>query len=377
MSLDPQDELRTLDGTLHPAVEADDHLKFGTNDGFQTAVRLRVEDYFRTTGRRQRDCPQIYLKTAIILAWLIGSYLLLVLAATAVWQCLLLAVALGLAMGAVGFNIQHDGGHHAYSRWDWVNKLAAMSLDLIGGSSYIWHWKHGVFHHTFVNIAGHDSDIDLGKLGRLTPHQKRLGFHRWQHFYLWALYGFMTIKWQLLDDFVDAIAGRIGGRRFPRPKGWNLVIFLSGKMLFFTLAFVLPMLLHPVWAVLLWFGVASIVLGVVMAVVFQLAHCVCEADFPLPLPNSCRMEHCWAVHQAETTVDFSRSSKVLSWFLGGLNFQIEHHLFPHICHVNFPAISKLVEDTCREFGVKYVEHASFGAGVVSHYRWLRRMGTAV
>lgn len=86
------------------------------------------------------------------------------------------------------------------------------------------------------------------------------------------------------------------------------------------------------------------------------------------------MENAWAIHQVETTVNFSRRSRVESWLLGGLNFQIEHHLFPRVCHVNYPAISKLVEQTCHDFGVRYGEHPSFRAGLSSHFRWLRRMG---
>jgi linoleoyl-CoA desaturase len=318
----------------------------------------------------------MYLKTAVILAWLIASYVLLLFAASAWWQCLPLALSLGLAMGAVGFNVQHDGGHHAYSRHEWVNRLAARTLDLMGGSSYVWHWQHAVFHHTAANVTGHDPDINLAPLGRLTPHQRRLKFHRWQHLYLWALYGFFTIKWQLYDDFHDVVTGRVGGHRIPRPRGRDLVTFLGGRLVFFTLAFALPLLLHPAWAVLLWYGVSSFVLGVVMAVVFQLAHCVPQADFPLPRPDTGRMDHPWAVHQAETTVDFARRSKVAAWFLGGLNFQIEHHLLPRVCHVNYPALSGLVEETCREFNVRYTEHASVGAGVAAHYRWLRRLGAS-
>jgi linoleoyl-CoA desaturase len=248
---------------------------------------------------------------------------------------------------------------------------------MIGGSSFVWHWRHNVFHHTYVNINGEDADVDLGFLGRLTPHHERLRMHRWQHFYLWMLYGFLTMKWQLYDDFHDVISGRIGAKqRFPRPGGWELVTFFAGKLSFFTLAFAIPILLHPVWMVLLLYGVSSFVLGIVMAVVFQLAHCVEEAQFPLPQRNTQRMDHCWAVHQIETTVDFARTSPVVSWLLGGLNFQIEHHLFPRICHVNYPGISRVVEATCREFGVRYSEHASVWAGMVSHFRWLRRMGSS-
>ncbi len=348
--------------------------KFGGDGGFQNELRRRVEQYFKDTGRRQRDCPQMYLKTAVVFAWLVSSYLLLLFVAPAWWLAVPLAVSVGLAMGAVGFNVQHDGGHHAYSRRGWANWLAAKTLDLIGASSYLWHWKHAVLHHTYVNVSGHDSDIDLGFLGRLSPHQRRRWFHRWQHLYLWALYGWLTISWQLYVDFRTLARGRIAGHRYPRPKGWDLVTFVGGKLAFFSLAFAVPMLLHPAWAVLLLYLVASFVLGVVMSVVFQLAHCVPQAAFPAAPEGAAHLESSWAVHQAETTVDFARGSRLLSWFLGGLNFQVEHHLCPRICHVNYPALSKVVEATCREFGVRYAAHKSFLAGLAAHYSWLRQMG---
>ncbi|MBZ5553088.1 MAG: acyl-CoA desaturase [Acidobacteriia bacterium] len=352
------------------------NLKFGKDNSFQMEIRDRVEEYFRSTGRRQRDCPQMYLKTAILLAGFAGLYILLVVVARTWWQALPLAFLLGLSTAAIGFNVQHDGGHQAYSNFPWVNKVMAMTLDLVGASSYLWHWKHGVFHHTYVNITGEDPDIDLGIVGRQTPYQRSFGFHRWQHIYLWPLYGFMAIKWHLYDDFRDVITGRIGDHRIPRPRGRDLVIFLLGKITFFTLVFVIPVLFHPMWVVLLYYGATSVLLGIVLSVVFQLAHTVEQAEFPLPGGGTGSIENAWAVHQVETTVDFSRHSRMAAWLLGGLNFQIEHHLFPRICHVNYPAISRLVEETCHKFGLKYNENKSFWAGVASHFRWLRQVGIA-
>jgi linoleoyl-CoA desaturase len=351
-----------------------DGLKFGLGDEFHCALRRRIDRYFTSTGRRRRGCPKMYLKTAVILGWLATSYGLLVFFAASWWLALPLAISLGLAMAAVGFNIQHDGGHQAYSERPWMNRLMARTLDLLGGSSYFWARKHNAMHHSNTNITGHDDDINLGFFGRLSPHQKRLKFHRLQHYYLWILYGFLPVKWQLYDDFHDWVAGGIGGRRFARPKGWDLAVFLGGKMLFFGLALALPLLMHPAWAVMLFYLMASLVQGIALSVVFQLAHCVEEADFPLPRQDTGRMETPWAVHQVETTVDFARGNRLLSWFIGGLNFQIEHHLFPRICHVNYPALAPLVEETCRQFGLRYVAHETFLAGIVSHFRWLRRMG---
>jgi linoleoyl-CoA desaturase len=352
------------------------HLKFSESDGFLHTLRGRVDEYFRSTGRSPRDCPRMYLKSAIVGIWFVTSYVLLIFAAHTWWTALPLAVSLGVSLAAVGFNIQHDGGHHAYSRRAWMNKLMSMTADLIGASSYLWHWKHGVFHHTYVNVSGHDTDIDVGRFARLSPHARQRLWHRWQQFYLWPLYGLMAARWHLVGDFQDVIAGKIGPHRIPRPRGWNLVIFLGGKLVSFAIAFIIPLCLHSIWDVALFYLIVTGVMGIMLAVVFQLAHCVEEADYPLPAANTLRMEHAWDVHQVQTTVDFGRKSWILCWLLGGLNFQIEHHLFPRICHVHYPALSKIVEETCREFGIRYASHRTFLAGVISHFRWLRRLGRA-
>jgi linoleoyl-CoA desaturase len=356
------------------APEASPSLKFGGDDAFHREVRRRVDEYFDTTGQRRRGGWQMYAKTGVFLGGFAASYALLVFVAQTWWHGLPLAVLLGLAAAGIGLNVEHDGGHQAYSSSRRVNRLMAMTLELLGGSSYVWHWKHAVFHHTSVNVTGHDTDIDLGILARLTPHQRRRAYHRWQHLYLWPLYGLLAMKWHLFDDFRKVVTGRISTRRFPRPRGTELLVFAAGKAVFFALAFGVPLHLHPAGTVLVFYVIASVVAGVVLSVVFQVAHCVEEAAFPLPRADSGRIDHAWAVHQAETTVDFARGSRVVTWLLGGLNFQIEHHLFPRISHVHYPAISGLVETTCREFGIPYAEHPSFRAGIASHFRWLRRMG---
>lgn len=352
-------------------------LKFHSPDGFRQALRQRVDEYFARTGHPPRDCPQMYVKTAIVLSWCAMVYGALLLTAGTWWLAVPLAILLGLSLATAAFNVQHDGGHGAYSNHRWVNKLASMSLDLLGGSSYVWARKHNAIHHSYTNVSGHDDDINVGLLGRLSPHQKRLKFHRFQHLYMWVLYGFLPVKWHLYDDYHDVIIGRIAGHRFPRPKGWDLAVFIGGKAAFLTLAFGIPMMLHPWWWVLALYGIATMVLGVTLSVVFQMAHCVEEAAFPLPQAETGRIESSWAVHQVETTVDFAPRNRVLAWLVGGLNYQIEHHLFPQICHVHYPALSKVVAETCRDFQLKYMAHDSFLAGLGSHFRWLRRMGMPV
>jgi linoleoyl-CoA desaturase len=352
-------------------------VKFNGSDRFLRELRKRVDAYFEQTGRSRRDCPKMYFKTATIFAWFISAYLLLLLVTMHWWLVIPLAVVLGLSVAAIGFNIQHDGGHKAYSEHKWINKVMSLSLDLMGGSSYMWDWKHNSIHHTYPNVNGHDDDINIGKLGRLAPEQPRLWFHRLQGIYLWLLYGFLAIKWHLFDDFYQVAIGRIGNHKIPRPKGKDLAIFIAGKIVFFTIAFGIPMMLHPFWTVVGVYALATFVSGVVLSIVFQLAHCLGEAEFPVPVPVSeghARMTTEWAVHQIETTVDFARGNRLLGWFVGGLNFQIEHHLLNKICHVHYPALSKVVEEVCREFGVRYSAHKTFFAALASHYRWLVEMG---
>ena len=348
-------------------------LRFKSDKEFYTELKKRVHLKMKKSGRRERDCPQMYLKTAIILATFAVSYGLLVFGSWVWWQALPLAVILAMATAGIGFNIMHDASHHAYSNRPWINRLAAKSVDFVGGSSYLWYWKHVVFHHSYANIVDYDTDIDLGGLGRLSPHHKRLPIHRMQHWYLWFLYGVLVIKWTLFDDFRVAIRGRIGKHHYPRLKGQSLVVFLLGKVVFLTMAFGIPLYFHSLGTVALFYGIIAFIVGVVLSVVFQLAHAVEDAQFPLPQTP---MDNAWAIHQVETTVDFARHSPAAYWLLGGLNFQIEHHLFPRMCHINYPLIAPVVEQTCRDFGIKYTAHDTFRQGLASHFRWLRFMGAA-
>lgn len=351
-----------------------DRLTFAGANDFHRELRCRVDAWFAETGRRKRDNPAMYRKTAVILTAFFGFYALLVFWADTWWQAAPLAVLLGLATAGIGFNIEHDGGHNAYSSRRWVNRISALTLDLIGGSSYLWRWKHAVFHHTYVNIKGYDSDIDLGVLIRLSPHHRRYTHQRLQHWYAWLLYGVMAMKWHFYDDFRDLRSGRIGDLDYPRPRGWDLFALVAGKLLFFTLAFGIPLLLHPFATVAAFYALAAAVAGVALSVVFQLAHCVEEADFVAPAEGSDEVATAWAVHQAQSTVNFARKSRLAAWYLGGLNFQVEHHLLPGICHVNYPALAPIVKQVCDEYGVRYAEYASFASGIRAHYRWLKRMG---
>lgn len=348
--------------------------KFASSTGFHAELKARVDEYFARSARSPRGGWRLWFKSAVITVWAVASYVLLVFVASTWWAAALAALSLGLSIAAIGFNIQHDGNHGAFSERRWVNRLTGLSLDAVGASSYIWFFKHNVFHHTYTNIAGADDDITLGVLGRLSPAQSRVWFHRFQHYYLWALYAFLVIKWHLFDDFAHLAKGHVGGGRFPRPRGWDLVLFCTGKVFFFGVAFVIPMLRHPWWLVIAEYIAIMMMVGVLLSVVFQLAHSVSEAAHPVLPGDSRTVPVEWAVHEVQTTVDFARQNRLLTWFVGGLNYQVEHHLFPRVAHVHYPAISRIVEDVSGRFGVRYVAHRSLAGALASHFRFLRAMG---
>jgi linoleoyl-CoA desaturase len=318
----------------------------------------------------------MYLKTAAILGWFIASYVLLVFVAANWWQGVLLSFSLALAMAGIGFAIQHDANHGAYSKLKAINRLLGLTLDMLGGSSYVWHWKHNVSHHTYPNLHGVDDDLDILPWGRLAPNQPRRRIYSIQHYYLWPLYGFLLPKWHFVDDIKNLTQARVGGKSFPRPRGWRLAEVIGGKALFFGWAFLVPMLFHPWWQVLLFYAGTAAFVGISLSIVFQLAHCVENAEFPeVATVNGENRE--WALHQLNTTVNFSRRNPILTWYLGGLNYQIEHHLFPRICHVHYPRVSRIVESVCKEWGVRYNTHKGVFSALASHWRWLRRMGRPV
>jgi linoleoyl-CoA desaturase len=343
---------------------------------FQQLLRARVDRHFELTGLSRRDSREWYRKTAAILLLFATSYVALVFFASTWWQAVPLAIVLAFSVFNIGCNVMHDASHGAVSRHRVVNRLLAHTLDIVGGSSYLWRWKHNVLHHHNANIAGHDNDISAGPLARFSPHQRRYAHQRWQHWYIWGLYGLMAIKWQLFDDFRTLIRGRIGPHPIPRPRGAELAWLVIGKLVFFTLAFAIPLWLHPFLVVAATYVLFAVVLGLGLSVVFQLAHCVEDAEFPLVAEDARSVETPWAVHQLQTTVNFSRGNRFVTGLVGGLNYQIEHHLFPEISHCHYPAVACIVSDTCAELGIRYREHDSLLAGLGSHVRWLRRMGAS-
>jgi len=347
-------------------------VRFPARRSFHTDLKRRVEDYFEGAGRSRHGGWAMGAKSAAMLAWLATSYALLMFADVRAWEAALLSISIGLAMAGVGFSVMHDANHGGTSSSARTNGIMSVTLDLIGGSSFLWRRKHNVLHHTYTNISTLDPDLEGGgPLLRLAPWQSRHGHHRFQHLYVWLLYGLFPLKWWFVDDLRELATGRIAGQQFPPARGRALFGALAGKALFVSWAFVLPALLHPSWALLPLWGLTIFTLGNVLAAVFQLAHCVGEADFVA----SRHVESDWAEHQVATTVDFAPANALLGWYLGGLNFQVEHHLFPRVCHLHYPALARIVEETCRTHQVRYRCEPTLRSALAANWRWLRRMGS--
>jgi linoleoyl-CoA desaturase len=357
--------------------EATRRIDFKGGSPFYAELKSQVKQLLDEPGRARRAQIRMYAKSAFMVAWAVASWVGLVLVANTLWQGAIFAVSLGLALAGAGFNITHDANHGSFSPHRRVNRIMSWTMDLMGGSSYVWRTKHNTAHHTFTNISGADSDIDSMPFARFAPDQRRRGFHRFQHIYMWALYGLLTIKWHTVGDFAYLASGKVGESPLRWPRGGELVAFWLGKVLFVVWAIAVPVLLHPTWQVAAFFVLTSFVMALVTAVTFQLAHCLEEAEFTSISEMAEAGETEWARHQVESTVDFAPKSRLLAWYLGGLNFQIEHHLFSRVCHIHYPAMAEIVRDVCERHGVRHQAHPTLWPALVSHVRWLRQMGAPV
>lgn len=323
-------------------------------------------------ARRSTDSVEMYAKSALLIAIAALSYGFLVFRADTPLPAMAAAVVLALALVGIGFNVQHDGNHGGFSQWRWINRATGFTLDLIGASSYYWKQKHNLDHHTYTNIPHEDADIEVGWFARMCDDHQWHWFHRYQHYYLWFLYAFVHLRY-VYSDWLCLATGTMGGKRVKRPAGGDLVTLLSGKAIYLALAVAIPLTQHGVGAVAAGFVAISMMMGIIFSIVFQLAHTVDTVEHPSEQDGVHRDE--WAVHQILTTSNFATGSRFLCFALGGLNFQREHHLFPRISHVHYPALSRVVKEVCDEHNVKYAETPKLIDALRSHYRFLKQMGS--
>jgi linoleoyl-CoA desaturase len=272
----------------------------------------------------------------------------------------------------------HDANHGAFSKKQKINDWIGQSINLLGGSVYNWKLQHNILHHTYTNIASHDEDIKNRAALRFSPAGKNKPSQKYQHIYAFFFYSLITLYWVVAKDLVQLIGFSRSGVNKNTFKE-NIILFI--KMTFDKFFYFLVFLVIPIWVVGMpagWvvggFLFMHFLAGLILTLIFQMAHTVEGTDHPVANADGV-IENDWAIHQMNTTMNFSRDNKLLSWYLGGLNYQVEHHLFPKICHVHYPALSHIVKATAEEFGVPYLENKTFGQALASHLRYLKTVGT--
>lgn len=343
---------------------------------FHAELKKRINIYFETTGKKTTGGARLMGKATFLLAVFIFIYVLLVFFTPGTWVAVVLSILLGALTAAIGFNVMHDGGHGSFSKYAPINKSAAITAEVLGASHFIWNVKHNIIHHAYTNIDGIDDDIDVKPFLRMSGTQKRYKMHRFQHIYFWAFYAMLHLYWSLLSDYKKYFSGMIGNMPLKKMKLKDHISFWSFKVIHYALFIVIPIIKIGFIDWLIGFSCFTFVAGFILSIVFQLAHTVEHTAFPVPDKETGRLEDEWAIHQLKTTANFATRNRFISWFVGGLNFQIEHHLFPKISHIHYPAISRIVKQACKEYGVVYVEYRRMHHAVASHVSFLRQMGRA-
>ena len=326
-------------------------LRFTQKRDFQKTLNERVQAYLRANHIPGRDLPAMYVKTGVALAWWLGTYLLLLFGEFPPLVNALLCVVWAMAIASVGFNVMHDANHGGYSDNPNINKLASLSAEMLGMSGFRWRTKHNVWHHTYTNISGFDDDVETFGVMRLTPRDPWKPLFKAQAWYFPVVYSMIGFDF-IFRDFMMVFTGKSDENHvYPKMNVADKITFWAGKLVYFAIMFAIPLMVFPWWQVLTGFVIVMLTVGLIMGVVFQLAHINGEATFPEPVGSPKRIENEWAVHQVETTTDFAPRNWLLNFYVGGLNYQIEHHLLPHICHLNYPRLAPIVRATCEEFGV--------------------------
>ncbi len=321
---------------------------------------------------------KLHLKAAAIGVVAVASYSMLVIASVVVTLRVISAVVLVFAVIAIATGVMHDANHGAFSSSKRINRMVGYTLDLLGGSSWLWRIKHNTLHHANTNVVGLDTDIDQAPFARMAAQQQWRPWHRYQHIYVWFLYGLMTLRWFLIGDFVALARNRVGTQTLSDSgRGRHVVALFAGKTVHLGLAIIIPLALHPWWAVLAFYLVITGSVGVLLAIMFQLAHCVEQAEF-VASNDHVRGRH-FADHQMRTTLDvhcrIPGVRRVVQFMMGGLDFQIEHHLAPGMPHTIYPQLARRVRAECEALGLPYQCHNSLSAALRSHARWLKHMGT--
>jgi len=352
-------------------------IKFYNKEGkdFNSELKDRVDQYFKSNNLSTNSNATMVIKTITIFAIYFGAYALILSNTLPLWGMFLCCMVMGFGTAGIGFSIAHDSLHGSYSSKKWVNRLLGMSMELIGGSAYMWKLTHNNIHHTYTNIHEVDEDLEVTSLMRLSPRQPHMKVHKFQHYYFLFIYSLASFFWVFIKDYKRFMMTNPTQTKNAGHPASAFLRALLGKAVYYSYMIVIPLLVVHVawWQFIIGFMVMHLTGGVILGIVFQLAHVVEETEHLIP-DETGKMENAWVIHQMRTTANFGPTNKFLTWYVGGLNFQVEHHLFTNICSVHYPKLSPIVEQVAKEFGVPYHIHKSFRDAVASHRRVLKRLG---
>ncbi|WP_339701271.1 acyl-CoA desaturase [uncultured Marixanthomonas sp.] len=355
------------------------HIKFSRVDSakFFRTLNKRVNSYFKENEIQRTGNWKIHVKAIVMFSLYLTPYFLLLTLDFPTWAQILFTIIMGVGMAGVGMNVMHDANHGSYSSKKWINKLMGGSMYILAGNVYNWQVQHNVLHHTYTNIHGHDEDMEAGRIIRFSKHAKWHRFHKFQQYYSVFLYGLLTFNWALTTDFKQTkryLSKKLSYGKLPKPiTQWSLLIIT--KIIYMGVWIAIPILFFNIawWKILIGFFIMHYVAGLILSIVFQLAHIVEDTDMPLP-DKTGNMKNTWAIHQLFTTVNFSTKNKLVNWFTGGLNHQVEHHIFPNISHVHYSKISEIVRETALEFNLPYNEYKTTRGAIIAHFKYLKQMG---
>ncbi len=348
------------------------------HDSFYDVVKSRVNEYFHSNNISPYSNSAMVVKTVAMISMYFVPYVVMVtgLGSVSLWLFYGLWFLMGLGIVGIGTSVMHDSNHGAYANNKTVNHLLGSVLNILGGYSFNWKIQHNILHHTYTNIEGLDEDIDAGPVLRMSPEKPLRRFHRFQHIYCWAVYCIMNLYWITVKDYKMLFRydknGMLGHKKTLKTALLELTLL---KIFYIAYIVVLPILFSGVawYHVVLGLVLMHVVAGFALACIFQPAHVVETSDYAAPTEEH-KMEHYWALHQILNTANFAPDNKLVSWFIGGLNYQIEHHLFPHVCHVHYPKISKIVANTAKEFNIPYQVMPTFRSALVAHGKMLKILG---
>jgi len=343
---------------------------------FAQKLRQRISAYFDEKQISRNGDYRVVIKSLTMFALYFGPFVVILTQELVLWQYLIASLIMGVGVAGIGLAVMHDANHGSLSKYSWLNKLLGYSLNVIGGNSLSWRIQHNVLHHSFTNVKGLDEDLEAGKIMRFTPHEPWKERHRYQYIYAWLLYSLMTFSWVAVKDFSRITKYKNLGLLEAQGESYFRAMFTIAisKIFYLSYLIALPLFLgYNVWVVLSGFVLMHLVGGLLLAMIFQPAHVMEEHTFVDEGVD--QLAGCYESHQLATTTNFGGNNPLLTWYCGGLNFQIEHHMFPSICHIHYPALSKIVKATAEEYGLTYRSIPTFGGALAVHQRTMKKLSS--